>query len=179
MGTLLAAEDTDRLQESLATTYEVLSDAYVDVRQAIDGLRISPNGEGLSAWLQETSIEFEENSGLPVKLSEIPADVNLPPEVQVQLIRIVQEALSNVRKHACATQAWITCRKVRGDFVIEIRDDGCGFSPDEIPGVSKYGLQGMRERSELIGADFQVFSKPGEGTTVSIRIPIWVGEELQ
>jgi two-component system nitrate/nitrite sensor histidine kinase NarX len=97
----------------------------------------------------------------------------------VQLIRIVQEALSNVRKHAYATQAWVTCRLVDGNFVIEIRDDGCGFSPDEIPGVSKYGLQGMRERSELIGADFQVFSKPDEGTTVSIRLPILVGEELQ
>jgi two-component system nitrate/nitrite sensor histidine kinase NarX len=178
MGTLLAAEDTDRLQESLTTTYKVLSDAYLDVRQAIDGLRISPNGEGLSAWLQETCIEFEEISGLPVRLNEIPADVNLPPEVQVQLIRIIQEALSNVRKHAYATQTWVTCRQVGGDFVIEIRDNGCGFLPEEIPGVSKYGLQGMRERSELINADFQVISKPNEGTTVSIRLPFLVGEEL-
>ena len=115
---------------------------------------------------------------MPVRLNEIPADVNLPPEVQVQLIRIIQEALSNVRKHAYATQAWVTCRQEGGDFVIEIRDDGCGFSPDEIPGVYKYGLQGMRERSELINADFQVISKPDEGTTVSIRVPLLVGEEL-
>ena len=62
--------------------------------------------------------------------------------------------------------------------MIEIRDNGCGFLPEEIPGVSKYGLQGMRERSELINADFQVISKPNEGTTVSIRLPFLVGEEL-
>jgi two-component system nitrate/nitrite sensor histidine kinase NarX len=178
MGNLLALEDTDRLHESLTTTYKVLSDAYLDVRQAIDGLRISPNGEGLSAWLEETCREFEENFALLVNLGEVPDQVSLPPEVQVQLIRIVQEALSNVRKHACATQAWVTCSQAGDYFVIEIRDDGRGFSPDEIPGVSKYGLQGMRERSELIGAEFRVFSKPDLGTTVSIRLPMMVGEEL-
>lgn len=179
MGNLLAAKDTHRLQQSLTTTYKVLSDAYLDVRQTIDGLRITPTGEGLSTWLKETCIEFEENFGLPVSLDEVPGEVNLPSEIQVQLIRIVQEALSNVRKHAFATKAWVNCRIVGNDFVIEIRDDGRGFTPDEVPGVSKYGLQGMRERSELIGGEFQVFSKPGEGTTVSIHVPLMVGEELQ
>lgn len=178
MENLLAEQETKRLQESLSTTYKVLSDAYLDVRQAIDGLRISPNGEGLSSWLQETCLEFEENTGLPVSLDEIPEDVNLPPEVQVQLIRIIQEALSNVRKHASATRAWVSYRQIGGDFVIEVRDDGCGFSPDEVSDVSRYGLQGMRERSELIAADFQVISKPGQGTIVRIRLPMPVREEV-
>lgn len=172
----LAMNDTDRLQESLSTTYKVLSDAYLDVRQAIDGLRISPNGEGLSAWLKETCLEFEENSGLPVSLDEFPTDENLPPEIQVQLIRIIQEALSNVRKHACATQAWVTYHQNGQDFIIEVRDDGRGFSLEDIPSVSRYGLQGMRERSELIGADFQVISEIDKGTMIRIRVPLPKGE---
>jgi two-component system nitrate/nitrite sensor histidine kinase NarX len=179
MENLLAANETDRLQDSLATTYKVLSDAYLDVRQAIDGLRISPNGEGLSAWLKETCLEFEENTGLRVNLDEFPADEDLPPEIQVQLIRIIQEALSNVRKHACATQAWVSYRQIGHDFIIEVRDDGCGFSLEEIPSVSRYGLQGMQERSELIGADFQVISQIDEGTIVKLRVPIPAGEIVQ
>ena len=179
MENLLAAKDTDRLQASLSTTYKVLSDAYLDVRQAIDGLRISPTGEGLSSWLKETCQEFEENTGLPVVLDEFPTEENLPPEIQVQLIRIIQEALSNVRKHACATKAWVSYRQVGQELIIEVRDDGCGFSIEEIPSVSRYGLQGMRERSELIGADFQVISQIDEGTIVKIRIPIPTGEMVQ
>jgi len=179
MENLRAANDTDRLQDSLSTTYKVLSDAYLDVRQAIDGLRISPNGEGLSTWLKETCLEFEENTGLRVNLDEFPAGEILLPEIQVQLIRIIQEALSNVRKHARATQAWVSYRQIGQEFIIEVRDDGCGFSLEEIPSVSRYGLQGMRERSELIGADFQVISQIDEGTIIKIRVPIPTGEMVQ
>lgn len=171
MENLLETQDTDRLQERLTTTYKVLSDAYNDVRQAIDGLRISPNGDGLSTWLRETCLEFEENTGLPVSLKESSGEAKLPLEVQAQLIRIVQEALSNVRKHSGATHAWITCNLTENGFMIEIGDDGCGFSPEEIPGVSRYGLQGMRERSDLIGADIEVISAIGEGTVIRVNLP--------
>jgi len=172
MENLLATNETDRLQEHLTTTYKVLSDAYMDVRHAIDGLRISPNGEGLPTWLRETCLEFEENTGLPVKLVESPVEEKLPLEVQAQLIRIVQEALSNVRKHANATRAWVICRHTEKGDMVEIGDDGCGFSPEEIPGVSKYGLQGMRERSDLIGAKIEVISRLGEGTTIRVHLPV-------
>lgn len=178
MGNLLAANDIDRLQDNLSTTYKILSDAYLEVRQAIDGLRISPNGEGLSAWLKETCLEFEENTDLPVHLDEFPMEENLPQEIQVQLIRIIQEALNNVRKHSDAKQAWVSCRQVGDDLLVEVRDDGKGFSPEEVPSVSRYGLQGMQERSDLVGADFQVISFPGEGTTVRIRLPIIVGDQI-
>ena len=141
-------------------------------------LRISPNGEGLSAWLKETCLEFEENTGLPVELDESSPRESLPPEIQVQLIRIIQEALNNVRKHSRAKQAWVTCHQIGEDLLIEVRDDGKGFSPEEVPSVSRYGLQGMQERSDLIGADIQIISWPGEGTTVRIRLPMPVGDQI-
>ena len=178
MENYLAAKDTVRLQKSLSTTYKVLSDAYLDVRQAIDDLRISPNSEGLAGWLSETCLEFEENTGIVLNLAGSPAAENLSPEIQVQLIRIIQEALSNVRKHAEASQAWIDYSQEGQDFLVEIRDDGRGFYPEELPGVSKYGLQGMRERSDLIGADFQIISATEEGTIVKVRVPIPVGENI-
>ncbi|MGW8144702.1 MAG: ATP-binding protein [Anaerolineales bacterium] len=178
MSNLLATNETERLQESLTTTYRVLSDAYQDVRQAIDGLRISPNGEGLSAWLKAICMEFKENTGLPVELDELTPSNPLPLEVQVQLIRIIQEALNNVQKHSQATHARVSCRQIGEDLLIEVHDDGKGFSPEEVPSVSRYGLQGMQERSDLIGADFQIISLPGEGTTVRIRLPIPIGDEI-
>lgn len=178
MENYLAARDINRLQNSLSMTYKVLSDAYLDVRQAIDDLRISPDGESLESWLRETCTEFEENSGVVVNLEGSPAAEKLPPEIQVQLIRIIQEALSNVRKHSDASQAWIDYRQDGKDFLVEIRDDGRGFHPDELPGVSRYGLQGMRERSDLIGADFQIISAPEEGTIIKIQVPVPMGESI-
>jgi two-component system nitrate/nitrite sensor histidine kinase NarX len=176
MENFLAAKDTKRLETSLSKTYKVLSDAYLDVRQAIDDLRISPSNDGLASWLEETSMEFEDNTGLVVNVKgSSPAD-DLPLEIQVQLIRIIQEALSNVRKHAQATQAWIDYSQVDQNFLVEIRDDGRGFHPDELPGVSKYGLQGMHERSDMIGADLQIISAPEEGTIIKIRVPVPKGE---
>jgi two-component system nitrate/nitrite sensor histidine kinase NarX len=171
MQNFMASGNLDRLGESLQATYKILSDVYLDARQAIDGLRISPTREGLPAWLEQTAVEFQENSALEVVLLDVQNIDGLAPEVQVQLIRIVQEALSNVRKHAQATRAWISCRSIDGDLILEVRDDGRGFSPEDVPGASQYGLKGMRERTELIGAEFQVISRPREGTTVLVRLP--------
>jgi two-component system nitrate/nitrite sensor histidine kinase NarX len=178
MENYLESRDINRLQNSLSMTYKVLSDAYLDVRQAIDDLRISPGSEGLESWLRQTSIEFEENTGLKANLDGGSAAQDLPPEIQVQLIRIIQEALSNVRKHAQASQAWIEYRQEGEHFLVEIRDDGRGFHPDELPGVSKYGLQGMKERSDLIGADLVIISAPEEGTIIKVKVPVPWGESI-
>lgn len=179
MENYLAAEDTRHLQKSLSTTYKILSEAYQDVRQAIDDLRIAPDIEGFGGWLAETSQEFSENSGLSVNLQGTALAESLPMEIQVQLIRIIQEALSNVRKHAAASQAWIECKQEGHDFLVEIRDDGVGFHPAEVSGVSRYGLQGMRERCDLIGADLQVISAPEEGTIIKVKVPVPIGEHIQ
>jgi two-component system nitrate/nitrite sensor histidine kinase NarX len=176
MQNLLEKSDIERLQESLRTSYKILSEAYQDARHAIDGLRISPSEEGLAGWLEQTALEFQESTGLSVRLVNVDKSNTLAPEVQAQLIRIVQEALSNVRKHAEASEVWITFDTDGKDMVLEVQDNGRGFSPEDIPGSSRYGLKGMRERTDLIGAEFQVVSLPGSGTTVRVRLPVIINE---
>jgi two-component system nitrate/nitrite sensor histidine kinase NarX len=149
----------------------------LDARQAIDGLRISSR-EGFEGWLRQTVDEFQEYTGMVVEVCHPEVAASLSPEVQAQLIRIVQEALSNVRKHSGARRVDITCRSLGEELVMEIHDDGTGFNVEDVPGPSQHGLRGMRERAELIGADLQVISKPSEGTAVSVRLPLEEKESL-
>jgi two-component system nitrate/nitrite sensor histidine kinase NarX len=168
--------EMEPLQKGLNVCYSALVEAYEDARQTIDGLRIVPSDEGLASWLEQTADEFQESTGLKVYLDGMDEKSDLAPEVQAQLIRIVQEALSNTRKHAEAEQIWVSCRASGGELILEIRDDGRGFSPEDIPLPSRHGMRGMRERADLIGADFQVISRPYEGTIVSLRLPMTIGE---
>jgi two-component system nitrate/nitrite sensor histidine kinase NarX len=170
--------DWEALQEAIDTLYDTLADAYQDARQAIDDLRISTAKSGLRGWLSQVVDDFREFSGLAVTFQEPVIDVDLPPEVHSQLIRIVQEALNNIRKHAQAEQVWISCQETGGDLMLEVRDDGIGFSPEDLPGPSQYGLRSMRERAELIGADFQVICEPQGGTTVRVRLPLTSQEKI-
>ncbi len=169
MQSFLSQGDMTRLSQVLQQNYQALADAYLDTRQAIDNLRLTPQ-PGLMHWLEQLIKEFETASGLTVERN-IDVNVGLSPEVQAQLIRILQEALSNIRKHANARRVWISLREWEGDLILEIGDDGQGFNPEEMPELSQYGLRGIRERSEFIGADIQITSKPREGTVVRLRLP--------
>jgi two-component system nitrate/nitrite sensor histidine kinase NarX len=171
MQNYLARNERQRLQDALELCYTTLSEAYQDARQSIDGLRIYPKDHDLSGWLEQTAAEFQDITGIEVNLEIENLAIGLPSEIQAQLIRIVQEALSNVRKHAVANQVCITWHRVNGDLCLEVRDNGKGFAPEDVPGHSRHGLRGMRERSDLIGADFQVISRPGNGTRVSVNLP--------
>jgi len=168
--------DMERLKQGLDACHNALVDAYEDARQTIDGLRIAPSQDGLTGWLEQSAIEFQENTGLQVALEGFDEGGELAPEVQAQLIRIVQEALSNARKHAQAQRVWVSYRRNKAELILEIRDDGRGFSPEDVPGPSRHGMRGMRERADLIGAEFQVISLPGEGTTIRVCVPEIIGE---
>lgn len=164
--------EIERAGKSIDLIYATVSEAYQDARQAIDGLRISPAETGLTGWLEQSAQEFQELSGIPVNFQEIDVRIDLPSEIQAQLIRIVQEALSNIRKHAAASRVSLICRQLDADLVLEIHDDGRGFAPEDEPVASQHGLRGMRERADLIGADFQVISQPHQGTTVRVLLPL-------
>jgi two-component system nitrate/nitrite sensor histidine kinase NarX len=177
MRSYLEQGDEELLRQAVDTCYEVLAEAYLDARQAIDGLRVSSK-EGFEGWLQQTVDEFQEYTGIVVEVRDPEIAAGLSPEVQAQLIRIVQEALSNVRKHAGARRVNITCRLLGEELIVEIHDDGAGFNVEDVPGPSQHGLRGMRERAELIDADLQVVSQSDLGTAVCLRLPMSEKERL-
>jgi signal transduction histidine kinase len=150
---------------------------FVDVREAIIGLKITGrNGEGLPSALREFTTQYCQLCGVPVELSIAPAaeDLPLPAETELQLVRIVQEALANVRKHASANRASVSLRRENGHLELVVRDDGVGFDPDQLRAGQRphFGLGTMRERAEAIGAEFNLSSQPGAGTSVRVRLPL-------
>lgn len=174
----LAQGNLTRLGQVMKQNYDELARAYLETREAIDNLRLAPE-HGLAAWMDQLVDEFETSSGLPVERMYHDAPQELSPEVQAQMIRIVQEALSNIRKHAGAAHIEVELRTWNGDLVLEVRDDGHGFALEDVSGLNKYGLLGMQERAELIGADFQIISKEQQGTTVRLSLPLRSRETWQ
>jgi signal transduction histidine kinase len=125
--------------------------------------------ESLRAYLEK----YQRQSGIPTTLdNEGAEDVVLPSRYQVQILRVVQEALTNVRKHSGATKAVV---RVRDDLVLTtfvIEDDGHGFDVTSQPFTRDgFGLHSMRERMELLGGTLTIDSEPGRGTRVVAAVP--------
>ncbi|MBI4928985.1 MAG: GAF domain-containing sensor histidine kinase [Anaerolineae bacterium] len=175
MQTALHNTDIARLERLLGENHRALNDAYNDIRQAIDNLRFAPE-DTLPALLRQLGRAFQNGQTIRVDYDFQATDLDLLPEIQAQLVRIVQEALNNVRKHAQANRVLISLREWSGELIIEIIDDGQGFDPDDLPSIAQYGLRGMRERAESIGADFQIISQPQCGTTVKLSLPATLKE---
>ncbi len=107
---------------------------------------------------------------LQLDIDEIP---ELPPDAQIALYRIVQEALNNATKHSQASLVRITARREQGMICLTIEDNGKGFNPESAP-LSSLGLKMMRERADGVGASIQLESTVGGGTRVTVT---WQGEE--
>jgi signal transduction histidine kinase len=179
MKSYLDRNEPQRLRKTLDDSYQAVSDAYQEARYAIDGLRIYPGEEGLAGWVKQIVEVFKENQGehaIRVNLDLQTAGTRLPSEVQAQLIRILQEALSNVRRHAHARNIWIRLCTTWPELELEIRDDGRGFCTSDILTTSQHGLRGIHERVELIGADLQIISQPKQGTVIRINLPLESGQ---
>jgi two-component system sensor histidine kinase DegS len=153
---------------------ELLRRELGDVRTFISELRPPLLDElGLDGSILDAVEHMRTLTGLPISASlDAEADV-LSGGKQTVVLRVVQEALQNVRKHASASTASVATWIEGEDWVVEVRDDGRGFDPGLIAtrGRRNYGLQFMRERAELIGARLDVRSRPDGGTVVRLAIP--------
>ena len=170
MQSYIAKGEIMSIERALQACYQTLSDAYLDARQAIDNLRRVPE-DSLTDWFKMTAADFQALTGLQMDVSFHEFERVFSPAIKAQLTRIVQEALTNIRKHAQSSMVSISASEHDGEIVVEVKDNGRGFSPVESQPVSQHGLRSMRERAESIGADFQIVSALGAGTTVQVRIP--------
>lgn len=162
-------EAGEQLDQLAAAAREV----YADVREGILSLRSQPApGESFHDVLQTFLDRWREQSGVTVDL-RVSSDIEVPSRVELQLLRIIQEALSNVRKHSRATRAYVDLERRDGMIVAAVRDDGIGFDPArrERAEMPRFGLAIMRERAEGIGGSLEIDSRPGEGTTVRVELP--------
>jgi len=166
----LAGGDAAQIDEVLAEIDTGVRESYGDVRELLLHFRTRASDEDIGPALQTTLRKFEHHSGLPGRLQMQGHGLPLAPELQIQVLHIVQEALSNVRKHARASQVWVDVQQ-QPQWRFEVRDDGLGFaSEDGAPDETHVGLRIMRERAERIGARLDVISTPRRGTSVVLTL---------
>lgn len=167
---------TAPIQEDIRTLKKVAAVAYDEVRQAILGLRtMVSRGLGLVPTLTEYLHDFSQQTGIAVELKIADERATMPSAyAEIQLIRIIQEALANVRKHAMAKRACVSFTMEEGNTKITIEDDGIGFDPEKATqsGRTGFGLQSMRERAELAGGTYAIESQPQAGTRVIVCLPV-------
>lgn len=171
----LSAGKAERALNELKDMEKAVSGACADVRESILSLRTTVSPErGLLATLPDFLDRYSEQTGLKVELITRGLDqVRFQLESEIQLMRIIQEALANVRKHARASRAWLHVAECDGYISFVVGDDGQGFDPVSVqqdPG-HRFGLQIMKERAERTGGRLEVTSTPGRGTTVMISVP--------
>ncbi|MCJ7738444.1 MAG: histidine kinase [Anaerolineae bacterium] len=173
---MLARGETAQADKCLEQMAAMSVAAEDDVREYLLGARTSLSAD-LSFFpaLREYTRRFCRQYSLQIELSVPPQleSRGLDPTVEMQLLRIIQEALSNARKHACATNAQVTFTLSGTMMQVTIADDGQGFDPEAVAArcAEGFGLQAMRERAEGLGGALQVDSAPGQGTRVMVQVP--------
>lgn len=178
---LLERNDPVQARVLLDKLAGVIQDMHVDIRESISGLQLASTVEqgiwqSLEEYLQWFQQNYEIAATLTISQEFIPGQ--LPPTTEVQLLRIIQEALTNIRKHANARQVNITITASSSRVDIEVEDDGNGFDPAGAA-VKKgsFGLKMMQERADEIGAKLCIKTKPMSGTRLSLQIPVTDGKE--
>jgi two-component system nitrate/nitrite sensor histidine kinase NarX len=167
----MQSQDKGVMQSVLEEIDTGVRECYGDVRELLVHFRTRANTEDIETALATTLRKFELQTGLRTALVITGYAVPLAPDVQIQVLHVVQEALSNVRKHAGASQVWLRVEQ-QPSWTFEVCDDGVGFVADGGPSDETHvGLQIMAERAQRIGAKLHVHASPGKGCSVRLTLP--------
>lgn len=164
-------KDTVKTQASLDYTIRLAEGGVSEMKALLFSLRPDALEEGgLVAALTQHAHALEARHGLTVS-AELITEPHLSPEAQAAAYRVIQEALHNTVKHARATQVWLSVQESDQEVTLTVRDDGRGFDP-QAQGRGTLGQRSMRERALGAGGTLDVQSAPGQGTTVTLRLPV-------
>ncbi len=167
-------EPDSQLEGQLEQLGTLLKQNINELRRNIFDLRpVELEGKSFFAGLENFVAEFGRRWSLQISCVMPDEGVDLPPKVESSLYRILQETLSNAQQHAQCSWLRVTVTLEEGQWVtLEVEDDGRGFAPDRVERWGGLGLISMRERAERIGGRLLVSSEPGEGTRISVRLPL-------
>lgn len=159
---------TDVAAEAIATIEQTAREALAESRALVARMAAVPADDALAAAIERLAARFRAEVGLAIDV-EVAAGVDLDREQQVVLLRCLQEALANVRKHARATLVVVTVAPHGEGIGMTVRDDGVGFDPSAAR--TGFGLDGISDRATLAGGSVEVDSVPGRGSVLTILLP--------
>ncbi|GAA0648187.1 sensor histidine kinase [Kutzneria viridogrisea] len=173
--TQLQAEDQTGDRAHLATAARLARQSLTEARRSVRALRPEPlEGTRLPEAVGALAADWSRTEGVPAQLHTDGEPWPVPAEVEVALYRVAQEALTNIAKHARASRAGLTLSYLEDQVVLDVRDDGVGFSGQ--PHGDGFGLTVMRQRLDGVGGRLSVESEPGVGTAISASVPGGRGE---
>ena len=171
--------ERQRIPEALKISNEMHAlsqDLYQEVRDSLDELSVEPFP--FIPVLKEYVQDFEGRSGIEMRFQPPSGPLGLPPSVELQLLRIAQEALSNVQHHSHASMAWVRLLSTSRAVELSVQDNGKGFGTssngegaDGAEGHGRHGIDGMRERAKSLGATLSITSEEGQGTLLHVVLP--------
>lgn len=167
-------------QESPARTYLELArrmarHSLTEARRSVMDLRSSTlEGQDLAQAIESGTKQLTAGTGVDISVEVSGPVKELPPEMEQHLLRIAQEAVTNVLKHGQASRIWVKLHLEARRLFLKIADDGRGFDQHDVflSRGGHFGLLGMRERAERLGGEFKLASHPGEGTQVEVTVPL-------
>jgi signal transduction histidine kinase len=173
----------DEAASQLVTAEETAQNLVEDLRDVCDSLVPPWVSLGIVSCMEEAASRFERQHSVKV-LTNIDQSLNVPQEITLALFRIFQEAVSNAVRHGNAAEVGVDVREdEEGRLEFRVADNGVGFEPDEetlgmLLQEGRRGLTGMKRRVEMLGGEFDIWSEPGNGTIITVRIKLHAGAHL-
>jgi PAS domain S-box-containing protein len=162
---------TESMSQLINRTIQTVKKISTDLRPGLlDDL-------GLAAAIEWQAEEFQKRTGIRCKISVDPRDITLDRDRNTAIFRIFQETLTNIARHSEATEVKVNLKQRDGRIELSVRDNGRGITEEELNNPKSFGLIGIRERVKIFDGDSMMKGIPGQGTTVTVRLPIRAMQE--